>query len=377
MKKVYYIGWYIADEDKDKFVGNVPGNLKMHYVVDQLKRSGHTPEIISFVKKKGSTGVYMNINKTSQECKLTYLTGIRGNSRILKKMDFLIKKIIFTYYFLFNFSAEDTLVLYHSVELTLLVAKLKRLVKRNVIIEVEEIYGYSAVTDRPWVEDEIDSIKKMDLHICVNDGIPQGLKLETGKFVVSLGVGNIPTRTIDRFNDGKIHVVYAGTIEMKKLGAMTAVESAKFLPDYYILHILGFGSEENMKKLKLKISEVNNDVGSERIKYDGYKSGKELDDFLFSCHIGLSSIVMRPNFANNSFPSKVITYMCHDLSVVLGYAEAFYDVPMSRGWQFYHEYTPEKIAEAITKVEIKPIGYYHPSIIRMNSNLQAFFKKYC
>lgn len=127
----------------------------------------------------------------------------------------MIKKIIFTYYFLFNFSAEDTLVLYHSVELTLLVAKLKRLVKRNVIIEVEEIYGYSAVTDRPWVEDEIDSIKKMDLHICVNDGIPQGLKLETGKFVVSLGVGNIPTRTIDRFNDGKIHVVYAGTIEMK------------------------------------------------------------------------------------------------------------------------------------------------------------------
>lgn len=68
----------------------------------------------------------MNINKTSQECKLTYLTGIRGNSRILKN-GFLIKKIIFTYYFLFNFSAEDTLVLYHSVELTLLVAKLKDL----------------------------------------------------------------------------------------------------------------------------------------------------------------------------------------------------------------------------------------------------------
>lgn len=58
MKKVYYIGWYIADEDKDKFVGNVPGNLKMHYVVDQLKRSGHTPEIISFVKKRKHRGIY-------------------------------------------------------------------------------------------------------------------------------------------------------------------------------------------------------------------------------------------------------------------------------------------------------------------------------
>ena len=31
MKKVYYIGWYIADEDKDKFVGNVPGKKKWSY----------------------------------------------------------------------------------------------------------------------------------------------------------------------------------------------------------------------------------------------------------------------------------------------------------------------------------------------------------
>ena len=48
MKKVYYIGWYISNNDKANYSGNVPGNLKMHYVVDQLKESGSTPKIKSW-----------------------------------------------------------------------------------------------------------------------------------------------------------------------------------------------------------------------------------------------------------------------------------------------------------------------------------------
>ena len=67
--------------------------------------------------------------------------------------------------------------------------------------------------------------------------------------------------------------------------------------------------------------------------------------------------------------------MCHDLSVVLGYAEAFYDVPMSEGWTFYHEFTPMKIAEAIMSAQVVPEGYYHGRIHDMNKALQQFFKK--
>lgn len=57
MKKVYYIGWYISNNDKANYSGNVPGNLKMHYVVDQLKESGSTPKIISFASKKKRKGI--------------------------------------------------------------------------------------------------------------------------------------------------------------------------------------------------------------------------------------------------------------------------------------------------------------------------------
>lgn len=377
MKKVYYIGWYISDKDKSKYRGNVPGNLKMHYVVDQLLSSGFAPEIISFASRIGYNSIYCSITTESQGCRLTYLGGISMEGRLVKRLDLLLKKILFTYYFVFKFKKQDTIVLYHSVAITNLIAKLKKLVNRKVILEVEEIYGYSAVADKPWVGNEIESIKQMDYYICVNDGMPRELNLEGGKYVVSFGVGRIPKRTTKRFNDGNIHVVYAGTIEMKKLGALTAVEAARHFPPKYVLHILGFGSEESMQKLQKRIAEINGEIGYERVQYNGYKSGKELDEFLFSCHIGLSSNVMRPNFANNTFPSKVITYMCHDLSVVLGYAKAFYDVPMSKGWQFYYEHTPEAIAKAVSNVEIKPVGYYLPSIECMNSQLQSFFKKYC
>ena len=377
MKKVYYIGWYIADEDRERYSGNVPGNLKMHYVVDQLKKSGNTPEIISFARKKEATGLYLTKESRSQGCALRYLGGVGGNSRFAQRLDFLMKEFLFIWLCLFIIKSSDTIVLYHSVSLTNLLAKLRKFVKRHVILEVEEVYGYAAVGDRPWVDKEIESIKQMDAHICVNDGMLHKLSLDSKKSVANYGVGVFPERRVQRFSDGKVHVVYAGTIEMKKLGALTAVESAAYLPDNFILHILGFGTEENMDKLKEKINEINSKAGCVKVEYNGYKSGSELDDFLFSCHIGLSSNVMRPNFANNTFPSKVITYMCHDLSVVLGYAEAFYDVPISQGWSFYHEFKPEKIAEAVASVEIKPIGYYQKYINQMNDDLQSFFKKNC
>lgn len=377
MKKVYYIGWYIADEDRERYSGNVPGNLKMHYVVDQLKESGNTPEIISFARKKGATGLYITRLSNSQGCLLRYLGGVGGNSRFAQRLDFLMKECLFIWLCLFKIKKSDTIVLYHSVALTNLLAKLRKFVKRHVILEVEEVYGYAAVGDRPWVDKEIESIKQMDAHICVNDGMLHKLSLDSKKSVANYGVGVFPERRVQRFSDGKVHVVYAGTIEMKKLGALTAVESAAYFPDNYILHILGFGTEENMKRLKEKINDINSKAGCVKVEYNGYKTGSELDEFLHSCHIGLSSNVMRPNFANNTFPSKVITYMCHDLSVVLGYAEAFYDIPISQGWSFYHEFKPEKIAEAVASVEIKPIGYYQKYINQMNDELQSFLKKNC
>ena len=141
------------------------------------------------------------------------------------------------------------------------------------------------------------------------------------------------------------------------------------------MHILGFGNKESIALMQDKIKENNAIESRCPIYYEGYKTGAELDDFLFKCHIGISTNVMRPNFANNSFPSKVITYMCHDLTVVLGYADAFKDAPFVDGWNFYYDHSPEAIASAIEKSVLVREGYYIPLIESMNQDLQLFIKK--
>lgn len=373
--KVYYIGWFISDEDKQLFKGNVPGNLKMKYVIEQMQVCGITPNVVSLALQK-KEGFYKPLTKKLHKGNIpvTYFAGFNGFGNFGKKLDGIIKRIELLWTLFFCIHKNDEVVLYHSYPYTKFIAKFKSLLKYKITIEVEELYGFSAVADKPWVSDEINAVRQMDRFICVNEGIPKLLGVEERQYVVSYGVGNIPPRTVDRRSDGKIHVVYAGTIETLKLGAMTAVDAAQYLTNDYVIHIIGFGTDENVQRLKVHIDEINAKCNSHRVEYNGYYSGDELNKFLFGCHIGLSSNVMRPNFANNTFPSKVITYMCHDLTVVLGYAEAFYDVPMSKGWTFYHEFTPVKIAEAIMSSEVVPIGFYHDSIHKMNNDLQTFLR---
>ena len=373
---VYYIGWFISDEDMGLFKGNVPGNLKMKYVMGQMRECGIKPHIVSLAQQK-KRGFYSTICKKLEQSgiRVTYFAGINGTGLFIRKLDGLIKRLELLWYLFVVINKNDSVVLYHSYPYTKFISKFKKLLKYDITIEVEELYGFSAVADRPWVGDEIEAVRKMDRFICVNEGIPKLLGLKKGQFVVNYGVGIIPPRNVERRNDGKIHVVYAGTIETLKLGAITAVDSAPYLTDDYVIHIIGFGTEDNIQRLKSHIEEVNSQCGTNRVEYNGYYSGEELDRFLFGCHIGLSSNVMRPNFANNSFPSKVITYMCHDLTVVLGYAESFYDVPMSKGWTFYHEFVPKTIADAIMASKVLPIGYYHESIHKMNNDLQSFLNK--
>lgn len=374
---VHYIGWYIGENEDALYTGNVPGKLKMRYVARKILEAGKALKILSLAerKKKGFYG--KKEYKTKEGVDVLYTGGYAGGNKIGRYLNDLLKKLQFVLYVIFNVKKNDTIILYHSVAYTKLLANLKRIFKRSVVIEVEEIYGYSATVDRPWVNKEIETIKAMENFIVVNAGIPVELGIAKEHYVVSYGVCDIPKCHVDRFKDGKIHVVYAGTIERRKLGALTAAEAARYLPENYIMHIIGFGAEENIQYLQEKIHEVNEACGDTKVRYEGYYTGSVLDDFLFQCHIGLSSNVMRPNFANHSFPSKVITYMCHDLSVVLGYAKAFYDVPIAKDWSFYMEHNPQQIAEAIQKTQIAPKGYYTDLIQRMDDELINFIKRVC
>ena len=84
----------------------------------------------------------------------------------------------------------------------------------------------------------------------------------------------------EKFEDGKIHVVYAGTLDPRKGGAIAA-SAAKFLPSNYHVHILGFGSDEQRQSI-INIIAENNVDGHAKVTYDGLLVGEEFKRFIQS-----------------------------------------------------------------------------------------------
>ena len=377
MKKVHYIGWYIAEKDIEHYSGNIPGMLKMRYITQKIVEAGKNPTIFSLANKNNGC-FYKSFHTDDNGIPVLYSGGVHVSGRFSRELNNIVKELLLVVYCCFKVKREDTVVLYHSVAYSHLVTRLNRIIKRNVVLEVEEVYGYSATGDnKKSLESESYSIRNNNKFILINDYVASAYNIPDNKYVPCFGVVNIPQRKVERLNDGRIHVVYAGTIEGRKQGAYTAVEAAEYLPENYILHVLGFGKDVHIQMLKDKIEAINKNRKNPVVEYLGFKSGDELDDFLYSCHIGVSTYVMRDNFANMSLPSKILTYMCHDLAVVRNYASAYEDTEIAKYWAFYHDDSPQEISKAIVNVRIPEIGVNHDFLRKCDERVVGFIKNNC
>jgi hypothetical protein len=375
MKKIHYIGYYRDENNEENYLGNIPGMLKMRYIKNILKRIGYGVCIYSLCAGKSIYNKEKTVVVDSGEA-VIYRSSIFHKNKFFTLIDRYVLNIQFHCYMFFQIKKNDTIIVYHSGFVTKAIEFWEKLKNLNVIIEIEEIYGYSATKDMPSVYKEIKSLKLYRKFIVVNDIIPETLNLNKGDYVISCGVCEIPERKCQHFDDGLIHIVYAGTIERRKLGALTAIEASCFLPDNYFMHILGFGNNEAIKLALQKINQINKSAGRKRVEYHGMLRGEELTNFYHKCHIGISSYVMRPNFAYHTFPSKITTYMCHGLAVVLGYTKAFENHELSRNWSFFYEYKPEKVAEAILRINISKSYSHDLDIIKkMDLELCEWLKK--
>lgn len=342
---IHYIGYYVDKNNEYEYSYNVPGLKKMQYVAEALGSTGEEVSIFSLCKKKNKGHFATKQLRTTEGHNLTYRATSCGGllEKVMDKINF--KKEI-DRYIKTAVMDNDTVVVYHSVGLTRHLTKYLK--KKNVrwILEVEELYGYGASYDNPEVHKEIEDIKKFPKHIFVNNVLPEFLGI-TNNYTVCYGAYVAQKKPIIASQD-KVNVVYAGTIENYKIGAYTAVEAARYLPDNYEMHIAGFGTEQAIAKLNDMIAE-NNRLGGCQIVYHGKLDGKELSDLLFSCEIGLSTYVIRLPFSNCVFPSKLTTYVCHGLKVVIGRSENFEKAEIAKGWTYYDQNDPQMIAQAVEK----------------------------
>ena len=230
-----------------------------------------------------------------------------------------------------------------------IVSRLLKLKKARFILEVEEIYACSADGIQNYYQKEIKNILKFKYFIFVNDFLPQHLNVESDKYIVVYGSYRVAIKEVAPFEDDKIHVLYAGAIETLNKGAFTAIEVANYLPDNYKMHILGKGLDCDVQAANNRIQEINNRLGVDKVRYEGFYSGEALDNFMCKCQIGIGTYKIKDNYSNFNFPSKLLSYMCHNLKVVTGRSTCYERAEIAKDWFLYDTDEYATIARAIVE----------------------------
>ena len=152
----------------------------------------------------------------------------------------------------------------------------------------------------------------------------------------------------ERFDDDLIHVIYAGTFDPKKGGAIAAATT--LLPSNYHIHITGFGNEQMIYSIRQAVAETNKLGGN--ITFEGMLDDETFRHFLQKCHIGLCTQNPSAAFNASGFPSKILNYLANGLKVVTCDTPAIRISSVADALTFYHEQTSEALAEAILRCTI-------------------------
>lgn len=248
-------------------------------------------------------------------------------------------------------SAYDTLWLYHTyyIEwLFILIAKIKKL---RLIFEIEEIYAdVNENKCKKWLE--FKAFKNADAYVFPTQQLNRIINKHNKPSVIIEGTYKVEPAQVVPSNKDIIHVIYAGTLDPRKGGAMAAAAAAEYLPEGYHIHILGFGSGNQIQYIEKQIKQIQQKTKC-KVSFDGLKIGEEYNCFLQNCHIGLST--QNPNAAFNatSFPSKILSYLANGLHVVSIRLPAIEESAVNDLLTYYDKQTPQEIAKAIMAVDLK------------------------
>ncbi len=375
MDKIYYVGFFgDALAYKENRYLAPSGVNKMEYIARALGSEGMKIKIIStaWLKYKKEVGAKISLQRSftlnnNIDCILPFSIAIP--LKISNLLSMFITKVWLILYFLINVRKNDNIIVYNSPFYFSTMYWLKKIIKFKLILEVEEVYSIVFSMDEKWKRRENRLITFADSYIFPNDLMYDYLGIKNKKQVVVYGSYLIEeTNNISfEFGDDKIHLVYAGVIDKLKLGAFNAVYAAKYLPDNYVLHILGFGADKDIKDLKSEIQEMNT-FSNCKIIFEGKKIGLEYTKFLSACHIGLSTQKNEGIYLNYTFPSKVLSYIGFGLQVVAAKMDCLTKSELS-SYIYYYEYdNPVSIANAILKINQFDRNKLISELERLNKN---------
>lgn len=347
---VHYIGYYeevVGEAKRNVFLSAVN---KMKYIAHAMACQKIESKIISCAMSKNETAMEQEEQKSADGISIFCFKSYGRRNAVTKLLDKVGMPVQLLLYLCKNVKKNDTLLVYHSLNYCNTVRFFSALKKCTLILEMEEIY--SDVIENPKRKrTELVLAEKADSFIFPTQLLNDAVNSADKPFTVVHGTYQAEPDRGYRFDDGNIHVVYAGTLDPRKGGAVAAASAAEHLPPNYHVHILGFGSEEQIQEMKA-LAAAMSAKSAAQITYDGLLSGEDYIRFIQACDIGLSTQNPDAAFNDTSFPSKVLSYMANGLHVVSVRIKAVETSAVGDMITYYDTQTPECIAKAIMSVDM-------------------------
>lgn len=361
MQRIKYFAYYdlIPSVDKRNIVLSAVN--KIDYIIECINANGIGVDMVSFAGLTGNNWAFSKGSVIRRGMNTFRNFASVSSPRIFNPFFRWILTLRFIVYLLFNCRNRDKIIVYHSLGYDAIFNFVNRFKHFDVIGEIEEIYQDVTNTfSKSMKRNEYRFIDNCSAYIFPSKLLEKKLNKDDKPYAVVHGTYHVATERCTRFDDGRIHVVYAGTFDPNKGGAQMAVEAARFLPDTYHVHIIGWGGKAEVENLKSRIDEITR-TGGAIVTYDGLLSGREFEEFLQKCHIGLSTQNPMDVFNDTSFPSKVLTYMGNGLDVVTFRIDVLTTSQLNDFMYYPAEYNPQSLAETIKSISDSPANYGEPA----------------
>lgn len=313
MESIKYIGYYSEDNNRHAFPSAV---AKMQYIFGALNEIGVKVQIISPCRLKTKTGKWEKTKdvKVNDMTTLHICGSFPEKNRMFRTFQIIYSSLWLFFYLVFKVKKTETILSYHVVLLDKIVMAAKKVKGFKVILEVGEIFNDVENVALAKRNQEINTIHKADLFMYSTELLNEVCNPLNKPYVVAQGSYKVQREFDNLFKDDRIHIVYAGILRKDK-GVDVAIKLADFLDEKYVIHILGYGDESDVKRVKDEVNKVGIKTGCKAI-YEGLLSGDQYNQFIQSCDIGLCTQSANVSYNTTAFPSKVISYLSNGVPVI-------------------------------------------------------------
>lgn len=324
---------------------------KMDYICKALNRAGFSVLIVSPSRTSNRRPYRGKRIQLDDAIALKLFPTLPWGNRLQRALSLIAGDVLLFCYLVLNTSRGENIIVYHSLGFRTVVRYAKKLRGFRLILEVEEIYQDVQQFSSRIQRNEYASFRDADAFIFSTELLNTKLNHAAKPSTVVYGTYQAEPDRMLSFHDGRIHAVYAGIIDLHKAGAAAAASAAKHLDSNYHIHIMGFGSAQDVRDLQQLITTIAPTTDC-RLTYDGLLSREDYSELLQRCDIGLCTQNPEAALNETSFPSKILSYMANGLRVVSIRIQAVADSKIAEDIVFYDAQDPAAIAEAIRSIDL-------------------------